>query len=320
MERKKIKKLMISTVLFLSSINAYPYCTDDKDSASSDSAKISIMTYNINGLPDAITKIKKYKDFESKKKRLANLCEFLKSSDLDAVMLQEVWLKKDAKTLSEACGFKYVCYQDDESFQSGLMILSNNYITNCSKKVFLDEASNTGMGSFIEKNVHKAFLMAHVTVSNGQDVTLITTHTISNYQPEVEENTNTLKFKQDPDEGVRLSQLKEIFDYVHDLDEPVVIGGDLNTGPGYPIWDALEITALGEGYSDDGNYEVTFSSSNKYVIDDEGSLDHFFVKDIDINKTVVLSEKSVIADSSDHYAKMIDVSICCAPNATIASK
>jgi hypothetical protein len=62
------------------------------------------MTYNINGLPDAITKIKKYKDFESKKKRLANLCEFLKGSNLDAVMLQEVWLKKDAKTLSEAWG------------------------------------------------------------------------------------------------------------------------------------------------------------------------------------------------------------------------
>jgi endonuclease/exonuclease/phosphatase family metal-dependent hydrolase len=321
MKNKTTKKLIIIGLMHLLSNSAYSSCTDDNDSTLNNSNNLNIMTYNLNGLPDAITKVKKYKDFESKKNRLANMCEFLQNSNIDTVMFQEVWLKKDAEALADLCGYKYVCYQDNENFQSGLMILSNHYISSCSKTVFQDRIPNSGVGATIDKKISRGFLTADIMLPNGQEFVLINTHTISNYKPQLEdEPNNALRFKQDPNEEVRRSQLAEIFESVSSIDKPIVIGGDLNTGPEYPLWDTVKNMASNRGYADDGNYESTFSNTNKYVIENEGSLDHFFVKNVIINRSIVLAEDSKIAESSDHYAKIIDVSICCDPNTKTASK
>jgi len=357
---KMQKRVILTIVLCLLSVSGY----------ANGLTKLKIMTYNVNGLPDIITKIKKYKSFESKKERLSNLCAFLKEKNantesmIDAVMLQEVWLKKDQKILAQTSGYAYACYKDDKSFQSGLVILSNNPITNCHKNIFQDRTPDSGPGSIIDKKIKRAYLEATITLQNGQEFVLTNTHLISNYKPEPEDKPdNKFKFKPDSSESVRLSQLNEIFTDLASVDKPIIIGGDLNTGPEYPLWDKLSGDnglAADHGYLFDNNNEATFSNTNIYVIKSEGSLDHFLANQyVEIKNSTVLSKETMktvnsnilevaqngdsfkeltseilevaelldnnlpetitLVDSSDHYAKIIDVEICCDPEKSIAA-
>jgi len=360
-----LQRFILIVCLFLASVSVYSY---SEELSSNGLTNLRIMTYNVNGLPDIITKIKKYKSFESKKTRLAKLCAFLKEknttpeSTIDAVMLQEVWLKKDQKMLAQESGYQYSCYQDDKSFQSGLMILSNNPISGCYKKMFQNKVPDSGPGSIIDKNIKRAYLEAVIVLPNGQDFILTNTHLISNYKPEIENDSQSkFKFKQDPSEETRLKQLNEILTDLSKLDKPSIVGGDLNTGPEYPLWSKLleeKGTVLTNGYSIDTNYEPTFSDTNIYVTNSEGSLDHFLTNQyIEIKNTMVLSRTTItapntefvedgdsfddreleiievanlldnnsegtieIADSSDHYAKIIEISICCDPEKSIAAR
>ncbi len=362
-----LKKHVVTACLFLISVGAYSY---NEETSSDGLTKLRIMTYNVNGLPDTITKMKKHKSFEKKKTRLAKLCAFLKEKNaktesvIDAVMLQEVWLKKDQKMLAQESGYQYSCYQDDKNFQSGLIILSNNPISACYKKSFQNKAPDSGAGSIIDKSIKRAYLKAVIVLPNGQDFVLTNTHLISNYKPEAEDNPQSkFKFKQDPSEETRLNQLNEILTDLSVLDKPSIIGGDLNTGPEYPLWSKL-IEEKGvvstNGYSIDSNYESTYSDTNINVTsgEGEGALDFFLTNEyIKVENTLVYSKEIItttntevaeggdsfndreleileaanlsdnsseetveIADLSDHYAKIIEVSVCCDPETNIAAR
>jgi endonuclease/exonuclease/phosphatase family metal-dependent hydrolase len=193
-----------------------------------------VVTLNVWGLPDL--PFAKLSPFRAE--RIRAICRELElqaadPEGWDVVLLQEAWLGKDRAAL-KASGFRHSVDLDEwyRPLDSGLLILSRHPFSPrtiarkrfstgghfgrsfedgeffASKSGILGRVEHPGLGGIWIANAH---LLAHYT--KGKDIYLES----------------------------RMRQLDEFLDWVLALaaDEPVVLGGDLNFGPGSVEWERM---------------------------------------------------------------------------------
>jgi len=216
--------------------------------------KLRILTLNCWGLPDFITKLvyKRYKNpqiskgrkWPSRKDRFKAIAQKLDSYDI--VCLQEVWIESDQEFLKKACKEKGLIYSHVFSSgmigSSGLQIISRYPI----REVYFHRYRVNGHVLRVDHGDYhagKGFGFCRISVSDSQDVCIINTHTIAQYQME------------DQYQSDRITQMWELIRFVQltsKPNQPIIILGDMNCRP-----DSMEyqlLTRIGHVNDSFGEY------------------------------------------------------------------
>lgn len=245
-------------------------------------AQLSVVTYNVWGLPAPLS--------GQKKARMTSFCGKLKTMvDTDLVLLQEAWMKTDRDRLKN-CGFQFYADRNHGDFDSGVMILSRypikfseslRYSRKNGKERLYNPLYNDG-----ERFVHKALLMAVVDHPQYGKITVATTHLASNHYT--------------PKHTYAKARREQIFEAALELNAiegRVIFGGDLNTSPN------------GKGFEENWklfsilfkDFKTLSRASSFYTYPEEGRLDHLFARGFE-----VLEEKRIFDQPeerfSDHFA------------------
>jgi endonuclease/exonuclease/phosphatase family metal-dependent hydrolase len=134
----------------------------------------------------------------------------------------------------------------------------------------------------------RAALLATVTPESGPALRLVCTHLTSNDAARLGDRRNPLGERMfrggprhDPREPLRRAQLRELSGWLAaEASRPVLLGGDLNTGPQYPLWWewltdlALRHPALRETLSRTPGLPATYDNAYAALGKSEGQLDH----------------------------------------------
>ena len=185
------------------------------------------------------------------------------------------------------------------SVKSGLLILSKHKITDSFRMVYTERGYLETVLSDFERSVTKSILLAKIHHESGIDFWVANTHLISNNESK---ETHNGTFGSDYYQNIRLYQFHEALNWVKSKANgaPFIIGGDLNTGPGYPIWPSIQLSSTDNACDlRDLDNKSTYSPRNKYVKADEGKLDHLFSCNgaVPTEEYVVLDKEPV----SDHF-------------------
>ena len=180
-------------------------------------------------------------------------------------------------------------------------------------------------------NLVKAALRVEINI-HGQKVVIFNTHLTANMEVSLRNEHNIfgkVMFESDHEEHTRWAQLQTLTHHINKdvrFDKQVILGGDLNTGPRYPLWyqwqDLLKhrYTEMHDSMSYIKKVESTYN--NDFCSRDQGQLDHiigFGGPKIE-NSTVVFKEKHNMyfpfkknkykkAFISDHYGLLSTVEI-----------
>jgi len=197
------------------------------------SRKLRILTLNCWGLPDFLTKVvyKRYKNpliskgrkWPNRRARFAAIAQKLDAYDI--ICLQEVWIEQDQEYLKKACAEKGLVYSHVFSSgmlgSSGLQVISRYPI----KEVYFHRYRVNGNVLRVDHGDYhagKGFGFCRISVSESQDICIINTHTIAQYQMEDQYH---------PD---RITQMWEIIRFLQlaaKPNQPLVLMGDMNCRP-----------------------------------------------------------------------------------------
>lgn len=232
---------------------------------------LSILTLNIWGLPG----VGKMGLAPFKNQRIGGICAELKkaardSTGWDAVMLQEVWLERDRKRLSQ-CGYPYRLDMNRAGMlvDSGLMILSKHPLQRAKRLTFPSLPVGPDVledGEALAKKSANLVKMIHPRVG---EIFLANTHLVSYYA----------EGNQDKYKPIRKKQFIEFADWVNQevLGKPVIVGGDWNFGAHEPeLWEEKEVRWPDFVVSPESEKYTTLSSENTFQEKDQGRVDHLF--------------------------------------------
>lgn len=222
-------------------------------------------------------------------RRIKHLCQVLRRSDYDVVLLQEVWLAKDRRNL-EDCGYEYVLNigtkdprgigraasaNREQNLESGLLILSRYPFIKSIRFNYGQSGQWWRVFSDGETLVSKSAYAALIKINDQSSIWFVNTHLAANYcnqYPRI--NCNSY-------EDVRASQLEELSVLVKSLDAPVILGGDFNMGPSLVSRDMawMRFDDYFPGFrqaSFDPIDDSTSSIRNNFNFYDMGKIDHLF--------------------------------------------
>ena len=182
--------------------------------------------------------------------------------------------------------------------KSGLLILSKYEILDQYRMVYSNRGLLENVLSDFERSVTKSLLMAKVHIPNKGSFWLGNTHLIANH--EVSKKSDGT-YELDTYNDTRRQQITEAMVWINKIAgaSAVIFGGDLNTGPGYPLWKSIKAYMEENGIDGDMVSTSTYSVQNPYVEDDEGKLDHIF----GLNGAKAINEQTVLKNDpvSDHF-------------------
>lgn len=252
----KVKKLLVLMLIITSSAFA---------------ANIKVLTLNVFALPDIGNK-------KSTSDRMQATCNKLLTSDYDAVLLQEVWMRSYRKDFKN-CGFDHVITFNERSFGSGLIILSKHPVKKAVRYIL---PKDTSLGSIFrgEGIARKSLYLAQIEIGTRK-VWLANTHLAANYCDN-DERVNCVSFN-----SIRQTQLEKIAVILkrETSEDAVVFGGDLNMGAKKrshdPIWDELGTLLPGYNQAPVAPELTTYSLDNLFNVNksDPGKIDHLFGND-----------------------------------------
>jgi len=223
---------------------------------------LSVVTFNFWGLPDLGFQVLS----PLRNERREALCEALKKSKWDVVLLQEVWVKEDRVALKK-CGYDHALDLDDGKLpiDSGLLTLSRYPITHQDRLTYL-QPKQTEISSDGESLVRKSANIIRIKLPET-NVWVAQTHLVSVYDE-----------KNDTYEKQRSQQLHSFVKWAKARAgvEPLVLGGDLNITPEQPLW--REVETLLEGYTQapEAKNACTICPPNPLHDTNEGKPDHLF--------------------------------------------
>lgn len=232
---------------------------------------ISILTLNIWGLPGAGA----FKLAPFKKDRVQGVCDELKlaSNDprgWDAVMLQEVWLKEDRKTLGH-CGYRAVLDLNDplKLMDSGLLFLSKHPLKNGKRLTYPKIPVGPEVIEDGEALVRKSANVVEMIHPEAGVIYLGNTHLVSYYA----------EGEADQYKSTRREQFLNFAKWVKEVagENPLIIGGDWNFGSGNKeLWDEKEKNFSEFVVSKEAELETTLSADNSFQEKDQDRVDHVF--------------------------------------------
>jgi endonuclease/exonuclease/phosphatase family metal-dependent hydrolase len=272
---------------------------------------INLATINMWGLPLNTTKHARFKA----------LAAALLTLNPDMVLVQEVWDRADYETLVTDSGYQH--YTPYGKFKyvgacAGLVTLSRYPILSINK---IGYCWRYGL-----PNLVKAALHTRVWV-HGEVVDVFNTHLSANLEVSLGEESNIfgkIMFTSDAEEQTRWKQLQILTPHLRGL-VPTVLGGDLNTGPRYPLWYKWHHWCQ-EHYPDwwsTASYVEGLPSTycNNLAGQDQGQLDHImgFSGAKIVNTKIILQDKEwmcirgnyKLMHISDHYGLMSTIEIPC---------
>lgn len=172
--------------------------------------------------------------------RLTQLARRIRELDADLVCLQEVWRRSNYALLRRESGLPFAAISDrygsDEQLETGLVILSRHPLR---RQALLRFARNAPY-----RKTRKGALLVRVERPQAAPLWLVTTHLTANNGARIGHDPNPWGEpmfrggpRWDPNEDIRREQLHELSDRLAALAAgPILLGGDLNTGPQYPLW------------------------------------------------------------------------------------
>lgn len=243
------------------------------------STTLNVLTYNIFRKPEPLG----LGSFDGRK-RMKRLCEELKISPYDVVLVQEAWVAHERRKLKK-CGYPYVLDMSEESeslpeltLESGLLILSRYPFVDSKRETFERRGSMWRLFRDGERLARKSFYASQIELPNGDRIWLVNTHLIASYCNQYP-HQNCRSY-----EDVRADQLNQLADFVATLSGPVIFGGDLNMGPNPVahdmIWD--QMSDLFPGFSQaafDPIAHATSARRNNFNNYELGKIDHLFGSD-----------------------------------------
>jgi len=229
--------------------------------------QIKVLTINTWGLPFNT----------SKAARLKAMCPQIIKLDADIVLLQELWEKSDYETIVKKCKYPYVTAYGPFPYigkYSGMAILSKYPIVSTTR---IDYRWRT------LPNLVKAAMRAEILIA-GRKISVFNTHLTANLEVSLGSESNLfgkIMFTSDHEERTRWDQLKTLTHYLNKArlrGHPVIVGGDLNTGPRYPLWYRWQ-KWLRKNYRDlhdSMSYTIGLPSTynNDFCGQNQGQLDH----------------------------------------------
>jgi len=228
---------------------------------------ISILTLNIWGLPGKLTLLKQ--------ERVQGICKELKRAAAnpegwDAVMLQEVWLKEDRRTLSQ-CGYRESVDLNAnlKLIDSGLMFLSKHRLKNAKRLTYPRIPIAPGVAEEGEALVRKSANFVEMIHPEAGTIVLANTHLVSYYA----------EGEADKYQSTRRSQFKKFAKWIKKLagERPVIIGGDWNFGSqNQELWSEKNQHFSDFIVSKESEKETTLSSENSFQEKDQDRVDHIF--------------------------------------------
>ncbi|MDY0004169.1 MAG: endonuclease/exonuclease/phosphatase family protein, partial [Polyangia bacterium] len=218
---------------------------------------------------------------------MARLCELVRRFDElrpDLVLCQEVWRGREAAVLKAAPSLPHYVQSDDYSSDrrlgAGLLVLSRHPLEPARERTYSVDAPG--------RVTRRSALFTRTTLGDGSRLSIVNTHLIDNPSatlgPHLGSRGEAMFLggpRHDPLEANRATQLRELFGWIDAHTEgPLLLGGDLNTGPQYPLWfsflselaqsrpELWQTISLssGVGHTYDNQYSPTGRS--------EGQLDH----------------------------------------------
>lgn len=234
---------------------------------------LNLLTLNMWGLPDRHFLRLSFARHE----RMSVLCEALKvqatkPDGYDIVLLQEMWMEEDRLRLRD-CGYRYVADQEEvgADLDSGLITLSRLPITEVDRVIYRHRAGARYVTTDGEALVRKSVLLARVRSEKLGDIWVANTHLVAVHD-----------LQNDYYETVRLHQFNELASAVRaklKSGGAAIVGGDLNSGPGYRIWATFSklfagFSGLDQGTLRPGTVQCTKCPPNVFSTLDEGKLDH----------------------------------------------
>jgi endonuclease/exonuclease/phosphatase family metal-dependent hydrolase len=216
--------------------------------------------------------------------RLSELVRRLDDLRPDVLFCQEVWRGVEANLLQAARHLPHQVqsddYASDHRLGAGLLILCRFPLDPATERTYSVDAPG--------RVTRRSALFTSARLPDGARLALVNTHLIDNPSarlgPERSPRGEPLFLggpENDPLEAIRASQLRELFGWIEAHTEgPLVLGGDLNTGPQYPLWSAFlgtlaqEQPALGRTLSLPWGLPHTYDNPYSAHGRSEGQLDH----------------------------------------------
>lgn len=192
---------MVSLILLLTACST-------KDEVFSSSGQLQVLSYNIHGLPPAITD-------DDTTARVEAIAPLLQNYDL--IGIQEDWMLENHDLLLSGSGFPHNDYfdevlDDSKVYGAGLTWLSNHALQNIEHH-FYDDCHGT-VDNASDCLASKGIQQATITM-DGSTITILNTH--------LEAGNG------DTDQGIRQAQIEHIISL--DVKTPVILMGDFNLHP-----------------------------------------------------------------------------------------
>lgn len=234
---------------------------------------LNLLTLNMWGLPDRGFVRLSFARHE----RMGVLCEELKAQaakpeGYDIVLLQEMWMEEDRLRLRD-CGYRYVADEEEvgADLDSGLITLSRLPITAVDRVIYRHQGNPRTVTKDGEALVRKSVLFARVQSEKMGDVWVANTHLVAVHD-----------MQNDYYESLRVQQFSELAAAVRAKQKSsiaMIIGGDMNSGPGYRIWANFQkwfqdFSESSNGTLRPGEVQCTKCPPNSFSTLDEGKLDH----------------------------------------------
>ncbi|MBT3982232.1 MAG: hypothetical protein HOE90_12815 [Bacteriovoracaceae bacterium] len=270
---------------------------------------LNVLSFNVAGLPLSVGTPFVKERAPLLRKKLAELYQWGK---VDVVLIQEAWARYFKKNLLRAC-FPFAVGGNEFTLGSGLMILSRFPITECEYIPFDESPKFPKSNADGEWLVKKGFYLAQIDHPTLKKVWISNTHLTANYAP------FSHSF-----EDYRKSQVKQLFEETLKKagGDPLIIGGDINMGPGKFSMDEIW-TQLPGLYPDLRRVPVdpkvvTYCKKNFYNRSwvDPCQLDHIFHTNhfSSVDYQIMFQEMGLInektaAQLSDHYGLFTQLQI-----------
>lgn len=163
--------------------------------------------------------------------RMSAIASYFSKSDLDIVLLQEVWLESDYTSLDQSmhAAFPYSQYYPAGIFGSGLAIFSRFPIVDVGFMRY-SLAGRPERMSHGDWYAGKGVALARIRHSRLGIVNVFTTHTVAGYRRSSLDGYYALQ---------RLTEMYELLRYVDSESSPshiTIVGGDLNDEPAQPSY------------------------------------------------------------------------------------
>ncbi|NDC24916.1 MAG: hypothetical protein EBZ49_12440 [Proteobacteria bacterium] len=256
---------------------------------------ISVLTLNIWGLPGAGSLgLAPFRE-----QRIQGICQELKKAATrpegwDAVMLQEVWLKRDRRKLSR-CGYRYVVDLNlsGKLIDSGLLILSKHPLKEAHRLTYPALPVGSEVFEDGEALAAKSANLVTMVHPGAGEVVIANTHLVSYYAEGIA----------DKYQRIRLEQFIAFVDWTKKRagNLPLILGGDFNFGPeNRELWDEKNRRLENFVVSKQSEEVTTLSANNSFQEEDQDRVDHLLASPHFESRFGMLAmEKRIGAEGTD---------------------